>query len=152
MALVGMVNIESSGEADRKNVLNDLLINLINSTKEQLNIVTPKFDSFYVNELKNLVKREIPVLVITNDRSEYSKKEVVIYDDLKNTQGISVINKPNVKFLLAFNTEQAVYSGGSLDKEMLFNSTLIVTTVKEKAKLRLIAEIFTSMLPTFMRK
>lgn len=152
MALVGMVNIESSGEADRKNVLNDLLINLINSTKEQLNIVTPKFDSFYVNELKNLVKREIPVLVITNDRGEYSKKEVVIYDDLKNTQGISVINKPNVKFLLAFNTEQAVYSGGSLDKEMLFNSTLIVTTVKEKAKLRLIAEIFTSMLPTFMRK
>lgn len=152
MALVGMVNIESSGEADRKNVLNDLLINLINSTKEQLNIVTPKFDSFYVNELKNLVKREIPVLVITNDRSEYSKKEVVIYDDLKNTQGISVINKPNVKFLLAFNTEQAVYSGGSLDKEMLVNSTLIVTTVKEKAKLRLIAEIFTSMLPTFMRK
>ncbi len=152
MALVGMVNIESSGEADRKNVLNDLLINLINSTKEQLNIVTPKFDSFYVNELKNLVKREIPVLVITNDRGGYSKKEVVIYDDLKNTQGISVINKPNVKFLLAFNTEQAVYSGGSLDKEMLFNSTLIVTTVKEKAKLRLIAEIFTSMLPTFMRK
>ncbi|KKN30778.1 hypothetical protein LCGC14_0830630 [marine sediment metagenome] len=152
MALVGMVNIESSGDADRKNVLNDLLINLINSTKEQLNIVTPKFDSFYVNELKNLVKREIPVLVITTDRGAYSKKEVIIYDDLKNTQGISVINKPKIKLLLAFNTEQAVYSGGFLDKEELSKSILVVTTVKEKSKLRLIAEIFTSMLPTFMRK
>ncbi len=152
MTLVGMVNIESSGDSDRKNALNDLLTNLINSTKEQLNIATPKIDSFYSKELKKIVEREIPVLLITNDRGEYSKKEVPIYDDLKNTQGISIINNPYVNFLLAFNAEQAIYSGGSLNREELSNSILVVTTVKEKAKLRLIAEIFTSMLPTFMRK
>ncbi|MFX0022766.1 MAG: hypothetical protein ACFE9S_10590 [Candidatus Hermodarchaeota archaeon] len=151
MSLVGMVNIESSGGVDKKNVLNDLLINLINSTNDQLNIITPRIDGFYAKELKRAVDRGIPVLLITNDRSDIPKDYIQIYDDLKITQGISVINNPNVKFLLVFNTEQAVYAGGSLDKEELTKSILIVTKIQEKAKLRLIAEIFSLMLPTFMR-
>jgi len=152
MTLVGMVNIESSGGADKKNVLNDLLMNLINSTKDQLNIVTPRIDSFYAKELKRVIDRGIPVLLITNDRGELSKKDIPIYDDLKLTQGISVINNPNVRFLLVFNTEQAIYSGGTLDKEELSKSILIVTKIQEKSKLRTVAEIFSLMLPTFMRK
>jgi len=152
MTLVGMVNIESSGGAEKKNVLNDLLINLINSTNDQLNIITPRIDSFYAKELKRAVERGIPVLLITNDRSDIPKNYMPIYDDLKLTQGISVINNPNVKFLLVFNTDQAVYAGGSLDKEELSKSILIVTKIQEKTKLRMIAEIFSLMLPTFMRK
>jgi len=152
MTLVGMVNIESSGGIEKKNVLNDLLMNLINSTQDQLNIVTPRIDEFYAKELKRLVEREIPVLLITIDRGELSKKDLPIYDDLKLTQGISVINNPNVRFLLVFNTEQAVYSGGALDKEELSKSILIVTKIQEKSKLRMVAEIFSLMLPTFMRK
>ncbi len=152
MSLVGMVKIESSGGMDKKNVLNDLLINLINSTNDQLNIVTPRIDDFYAKELIRAVERGIPVLLITNDRSEIPKNYIPIYDNLKITQGISVINNPNVKYLLIFNTEQAIYAGGSLDKEELSRSILITTTIKEKAKLKLIAEIFSLMLPTFMRK
>ena len=152
ISLVGMVNIESSGGVEKKNVLNDLLMNLINSTKDQLNIVTPRVDEFYAKELKRVVERGIPVLLITNDRGELSKKDLPIYDDLKLTQGISVINNPNVRFLLAFNTEQAIYSGGALDKEELSKSILIVTQIQEKSKLRTVAEIFSLMLPTFMRK
>jgi hypothetical protein len=152
MSLVGMVNIESSGGADKKNVLNDLLMNLFNSTNDQLNIVTPRIDDFYAKELKRAVDRGIPVLLITNDRSDIPKDYMPIYDNLKLTPGISVINNPNVKFLLVFNTEQAIYAGGSLDKEELTKSILIVTKIQEKAKLRLIAEIFSLMLPTFMRK
>ena len=152
MSLVGMFSIESSGGAEKKNVLNDLLLNLINSTEDQLNIVTPRVDSFYAKELKRVVERGIPVLLITNDRSDIPKSYMPIYDDLKRTQGISVINNPNVKFLLIFNTEQALYAGGSLDKEELSKSILIVTSIREKTKLRMIAEIFSLMLPTFMRK
>lgn len=152
MSLVGMVNIESSGGADKNNVLNDLLMNLFNSTNDQLNIVTPRIDDFYAKELKRAVDRGIPVLLITNDRSDIPKDYMPIYDNLKLTPGISVINNPNVKFLLVFNTEQAIYAGGSLDKEELTKSILIVTKIQEKAKLRLIAEIFSLMLPTFMRK
>ncbi len=151
LSLVGMVDIESSG-GEKKNVLNDSLINLINSTKDQLNVVAPRIDSFYAKELKRTVDRGIPVLLITNDRSIIPKNFISIYDDLKNIQGISIVNNPNVKFLLVFNTEQAIYSGGSLDREELSKSILIVTKIQEKSKLRLIAEIFSIMLPTFMRK
>ena len=151
LSLVGMVDIESSG-GEKKNVLNDLLLNLINSTSDQLNIVTPHVDSFYAKELKRIVERGIPVLLITNDRSTITKEYIPIYDELKNVQGISIVNNPNVKFLLVFNTEQAIYSGGSLDRAELSKLILIVTKIQEKSKLRLIAEIFSLMLPSFMRK
>jgi len=152
LSLVGMFNIESSGGQDKKNVLNDQLMNLIGSTKEQLNIVTPKIDEFYARKLKKLTQKGIPVLLITNDRADLSKSYRPIYDDLKITEGISIINNPNVRFLLLFNTTQALYSGGSLDKEELAKSILVITTIQEKAKLRKVAEIFSLMLPTFMRK
>jgi hypothetical protein len=152
ITLVGMFNIESSGDQERKNVLNDQLLNLISSTKDQLNIVTPKIDEFYAKELKKVTQKGIPVLLITNDRAELPKDYRTVYDDLKVTEGISIINNPNVRYLLLFNTEQAIYSGGSLDREVLSKSILIITSIQEKAKLRKIAEIFSFMLPTFMRK
>ncbi|MFW9773889.1 MAG: hypothetical protein ACFFEO_17185 [Candidatus Thorarchaeota archaeon] len=152
LTLVGMFNIESSGSQTNKNLLNDQLLNLIASTNEQLNVVTPKIDEIYANELKKVAQKGIPVLLITNDRTDLPKQYRPIYDDLKITEGISIINNPNVRFLLLFNTEQAVYSGGSLDKEELSKSILIITTIQEKAKLRKIAEIFSFMLPSFMRK
>jgi len=146
-----MVDIESSG-GEKKNVLNDLLLNLINTTSDQLNVVAPHVDGFYAKELKRIVDRGIPVLLITNDRSTIPKEFLPVYDELKNVQGISIVNNPNVRFLLVFNTEQAIYSGGSLDREELSKLVLIVTKIQEKSKLRLIAEIFSMMLPTFMRK
>ena len=152
LSLVGMFDIESSGGHDKRNVLNDQLMNLIGSTKEQLNIVTPKIDEFYSRELKKLTQKGIPVLLITNDRADLPKSYRSIYDDLKVSEGISIINNPNVRFLLLFNTNQAVYSGGSLDKEELAKSILVITTIQEKSKLRKVAEIFSLMLPTFMRK
>ena len=152
ISLVGMFDIESSGGQDKRNVLNDQLMNLIGSTKEQLNVVTPKIDEFYSRELKKLTQKGIPVLLITNDRADLPKSYRSIYDDLKVSEGISIINNPNVRFLLLFNTNQAVYSGGSLDKEELAKSILVITTIQEKSKLRKVAEIFSLMLPTFMRK
>jgi hypothetical protein len=152
LSLVGMFSIESSGGQDKKNVLNDQLRNLIGSTKEQLNVVTPKIDEYYSRELKKLNQKGIPVLLITNDRADLPKSYRQIYDDLKISEGISIINNPNVRFLLLFNTDQALYSGGSLDKEELAKSILVMTTIQEKSKLRKVAEIFSLMLPTFMRK
>ncbi|MBY9013992.1 MAG: hypothetical protein KGD70_16615, partial [Candidatus Lokiarchaeota archaeon] len=93
----------------------------------------------------------IPILIITNDRGNIPKIYQEIYDDLKQTSGISIINNPNVRYLLVFNAEEGIYSGGSLDKEELEKSILITTHIKESAKLRKIAEIFSLMLPSFMR-
>lgn len=152
LSLVGMINLESSGGQERKNVLNDHLINLINSTTTQLNIVSPKIGRFYATELKKLVQKRIPILIITNDRGSIPTEYQEYYDDLKSIEGIKIINNPNVRYLLVFNSDEAIYSGGALDKKDLENSILIVSIIKEAAKLRKIAEIFSFMLPSFMRK
>jgi hypothetical protein len=152
LSLVGMISLEFSGGPERKNVLNEHLINLITSTSNQLNIVSPKIDKFYSIELKKLTEKGIPILIITNDRGNIPKLYQEIYDNLKQTSGISIINNPNVRYLLVFNAEEGIYSGGSLDKEELEKSIVIVTRIKESAKLRKIAEIFSLMLPSFMRK
>jgi len=114
--------------------------------------VTPKVDRFYSVELKKIVGKGIPILLITGDRSTLDKSYRQFYDDLKKTPGIQILNNPNVKYLLMFNTEKAIYSGGSLDKDVLSSSILIATTIIEKSKIRLIAEIFSAMLPSFMRQ
>jgi len=149
--LVGNIELESSGESQNKEYLNNTLIEFVNATTDQLNVVTPKIDRFYTDELKKIAQNGIPVLIITTDRRLLSKPYQKIYDELTNTPGISVINNPNVKYLLVFNSDRAIYSGGALDREELSDSVLIVTIIKEKQKLRKVAEIFSTMLPSFMR-
>jgi hypothetical protein len=151
LSLVGMISLKSSGGSVGKNILNEQLIDLIISTKQQLNIVSPKIDRFYANELKKLTQKGIPILIITNDRGGIPKDFQEVYDDLKATSGVDIINNPNVRYLLVFNSEEAIYSGGSLVKEELEKSILIITSIREAAKLRKIAEIFSMMLPSFMR-
>ena len=152
LLLVGMISLKSSGGSEEKNVLNEDLINLINSTKQKLNIVSPKIDRFYANELKRLTQKGIPILIITNDRGGIPREYQDVYDDLKATSGVKIINNPNVRYLLVFNSEEAIYSGGALDKEELEKSILITTSIREAAKLRKIAKIFSTMLPSFMRE
>ena len=151
LSLVGMVNLESSGGPEGKNILNEQLINLIISTKQQLNIVSPKIDRFYAIELKKLTQKSIPILIITNDRGSIPKDFQEVYDDLKSTPWVKIINNPNVRYLLVFNSEEAIFSGGALVKDELAKSILIVTSIREAAKLRKIAKIFSLMLPSFMR-
>jgi len=151
LSLVGMTSIETSGGIEKKNILNDHLMSIIYSTQDQLNIVSPQIDKFYATELKNLTKKGIAILIITNDRGAIPAAYQEVYDDLKSTPGIKIINNPNVRYLLVFNSREAIYSGGALDKEALEKSILIVTVIREAAQLRKIAEIFNLMLPSFMR-
>ncbi|MGQ4875143.1 MAG: hypothetical protein ACP6IY_13840 [Promethearchaeia archaeon] len=152
LSIVGMFTIESSGGLEKRNYYNDKLITFINATREQINLVSPKIDRFYTNELKKAAKRGIPILIVTKDRLSWPKEYQNLYDELKSTQGISIVNNPNVNYLLIFNNQEAIYSGGSLDREELEKAVLIITTIKEKAKLKKIAEIFSLMLPSFMRR
>jgi len=153
LSLVGNIVIESSGgtEGQDKELLNEKLVEIIQTTNDQLNNVSPTIDEFYAIELKKAAQRGIPILLITRERHLLDKTLKKIYDDIKNTSGINLINNPNVTYLLMFNTELAIYSGGSLDKNELSRSVIIITTIKEDAKIRKIAAIFNTMLPSFMR-
>ena len=147
LALVGAITIQSSGVfQDKKHVLNDKLVDLINSTDVQLNIVSPKIDQFYTTEIKKIAQKGLPCLIITNDRGGIPTEYQPYYDDLKSTDGIKLINNPNVRYLLVFNTKGAIYSGGSLDRAELERSILIATTIEARSKLKTIAEIFSLML------
>lgn len=151
LSLVGNIEIKSSGGPNTKNLVNDRLLNLINSTTDQLNILAPKIDRFYTTELKKLAESGVAVLIITKDRGSIPEEYHQYYDELKKTDGISIVNNPRVKFLLVFNTDEAVYSGGTLDKDELEESILIVTVIKEQSKLKKVTEIFSLLLPSFMR-
>ncbi|MFW9939049.1 MAG: hypothetical protein ACFFD5_15495, partial [Candidatus Thorarchaeota archaeon] len=65
LSLVGMTHLESSGGQQKKDLLNQHIIELIYSTDTHLNIVSPKIDRFYTTEIKNLGQKGIPVLIIT---------------------------------------------------------------------------------------
>ena len=152
LTLVGNIEIHSSGGPNQKSIINDKLINLLKSTQSQLNIISPKIDRFYANEIKKIAQKGYPVLIITNDRRNIPDNYLPYYDDLKSTDGISIIGNPHVRFLLAFNMTEAIYSGGSLDRAELDKSVLIVTVMREASRLRKLAEIFSLMLPSFMRR
>ena len=132
-------------------MLNNEILDLFNSTKEKINILSPKIDGFYVNEIKNLVNKGIKVMIITNERSSLPKEYREFYDELKSIKGIDIINNPQAKFLLVFNDENSIYSGGVLDKKELENSILIEPKIRESSKLNKIKEIFNLLLPSFMR-
>ncbi len=151
LSLVGNIDINTSGGPKSKDLLNNEVIELINTTEDQLNILSPKIDRFYTNEIKKIANKGIKVLIITNERSAIPKEYRAFYDELKNLKGIDIINNPRVKFLLIFNTENAIYSGGNLDKTELENSILIETKISESSKLNKIKEIFSLLLPSFMR-
>ena len=152
LSLVGAITIQSSGVfKDKKHVINDKLLEIINSSEIQLNIVSPKIDQFYTTEIKKIAAKGIPVLIITNDRGGTPLEYQAFYDDLKATDGIKIVNNPNVRYLLVFNTKGAIYSGGALDRQELERSILIATFIEARSKLKKIAEIFSMMLPSFMR-
>ncbi|MFX1396433.1 MAG: hypothetical protein ACFFAS_05240 [Promethearchaeota archaeon] len=152
LSLVGAINIQSSGVfANTKHALNDLILELLRETENRLNIVSPKIGKFYATEIKNLAAKGIEIFIITNDRGGMPGEHRLIYDEIKSIDGVKVVNNPNVRYLLVFNSKNAIYSGGSLDKDELEKSILIATTVESKSKLKKISEIFNMMLPSFMR-
>ena len=151
LSLVGNIEINTSGGPKSKDVLNNEMLELINTTKEKLSILSPKIDRFYANEIRNLANKGIKILIITNERSAIPKDYRIFYDELKNTKGVDIINNPRVKFLLIFNDQNAIYSGGNLDKKELESSILIETKISESSKLNKIKEIFSILLPSFMR-
>ena len=151
LSLVGNVEIEVSGDPKNNNLINDDVINLLATTNDQLNILTPKIDRFYTNELKNLVNKGFEIRLVTLERSSMSSEFLEYYDELKNERKIKIINNPNVDFLLIFNEKEAIYTQGSLDKKELQESILIETKVRSITTLETIREYFNLFLPSFMR-
>jgi len=150
--LVGNFEIEISGKNENPNLVNNQIIELLNSSSEQINILSYKIDRFYTNELRKIAQKGIKVMIITSERGKIPEKYVEYYDQLKSTNGINIVNNPNIKLLLAFNDNEGIYCAGSLDREDLEDSLLLITRIKEQSKLKILKKLFNALLPSFMRK
>jgi len=151
ISIVGLIELFPSGIEGKKEALNEKISSVINSTASSLKIITPKIGPFYSEGILNVANRGIPVLMIINDRRFIPPEFQQYYDNLKTKSNVSVVNNPNVKYLLVMNDKEVVSSAASLVKKELANSILIGTHVKEKNKLARIEQIFLNMLPSFMR-
>jgi len=151
ISIVGLIDLFPSGIEGKKEALNEKILSVINSTVSNLKIITPKIGPFYSENILSVAKKGIPVLMIINDRRFIPQEFQQYYDNLKTKSNVSIVNNPNVKYLLVMNEKEVVFSAASLVKKELTNSILIGTLVKEKKKLVRIEQIFSNMLPSFMR-
>ncbi|MHA1819725.1 MAG: hypothetical protein ACTSU2_06850 [Promethearchaeota archaeon] len=174
--LTGSIEIFQSGITGNKFILNKKIEDLINSAIKELKIITPKVGEQYFNILSSVAKKGVKVHIVINDRrfleDEENKKGsftklfgknkeniksgveydyAKIYDQLKSTPNINLINNPNVKFLMVISENVGLFSAGWLEKRVLENTILIGTLVKDPKKLRELNEIFKNLLPSFMR-
>lgn len=151
LSLVGNVEIEISGGPESRNVINDDIINLISKTEGKLSVLSSKVDRFYLNELKNLLEKDIEIRIVTSERSNIPSEYREYYDELKSEKKINVVNNPQVNTLLIFNNKEAIYTTGSLDKKELEESFLIETKIQQASVLEEISDYYNLFLPSFMR-
>jgi hypothetical protein len=98
------------------------------------------------------------------NKNDQEKKEIKynyaeIYDRLKSTHGIDLVNNPNVKFLMVVGNdaenspEHAVFSSGWLERRVLDKTVLLGTYIEQdRQKLKELLGIYNQLLPSFMRK
>ena len=111
-----------------------------------------------------LKKGNTKIQVVINDRrilveesklaKSYHKSDVSyekIYDLLKVTPEIDLINNPNVKFLMVWTRKNVIFTGGWLEKSLLEKTILLGVHVQDIAKIEELSEIYKQLLPTFMR-
>ncbi|MHA1720346.1 MAG: hypothetical protein ACTSWX_13990 [Promethearchaeota archaeon] len=152
LKLVGTIKIFPSGGGllGNEHIMNNNIAEIITNASD-LKIVAPYITNEYALILKDRAKNRVKVQIVLNDRRLWPQKHVEIYDQLKVTPGIDLINNPNVKFLLVWSPNTALFTSGPLDKESLMKTVLIGTLINEEGKLKELLKIFQLMLPSFMR-
>ncbi len=151
LSLVGNIEFQISGIGSNKGLINEDILTLFNETRQKINIVSPKIDRFYTNELKRLSDNGIEVKIVLKDRSLISPDYIPFFDELKASEKITMVTNPNIKNLVIFNERRGLYAGMALDKDELEKTTLIETKVNDTSKLGKLKQLFDNYLPSFMR-
>jgi hypothetical protein len=150
VGIIGAIKIFSSGMEGREHEMNNQIANLLLSSSE-LKIVAPYITKEYAIVLQDRAKNGVKIQIVLNDRRLWPTEHENIYDMLKNTRGIDLVNNPNVKYLLVWTPKSALFTSGPLDKRQLMKTVLIGTIINQERKLHDLHEIFKEMLPSFMR-
>lgn len=149
--LVGAVKIFTGGLPGHEHEMNNHIAEIITNASE-LKIVAPYISEEYMMILQDRVNNGVNVQCVLNDRRLWPAQYQDIYDKLRVMNNLQLINNPNVKFLLIWSPETALFTSGPLSKKELMETVLIGTLVNEKGKIKDMLKIFKSMLPSFMQK
>jgi len=149
LKLVGTIKIFTGGMPGNEHVMNNNIAEIITNATD-IKIVAPYITNEYALILKDRARNGIKVQIVLNDRRLWPEKHD-IYDELKVTTGIDLVNNPNVKYLLVWSPKTALFTSGPLDKNSLMKTVLIGTLINEKGKINELRKIFELMLPSFMR-
>ena len=150
LKIVGAIKIFTGGLPGKEHEMNNHIAEIITNASE-LKIVAPFVTKEYVMILEDRVNNNVDVQCILNDRRLWPEEYATIYDKMKVTPRLQVINNPNVKFLLIWSPESALFTSGPLSKQSLMKTVLMGTRVNERGKIKDIMHIFKSMLPSFMQ-
>ena len=138
--IVGAIKIFTGGLPGKEHEMNNHIAEIITNASE-LKIVAPFVTEEYAMILEDRV----------NNKRLWPEEYATIYDKMKVTPRLQVINNPNVKFLLIWSPESALFTSGPLSKQSLMKTVLMGTRVNERGKIKDILHIFKSMLPSFMQ-
>jgi hypothetical protein len=150
LKLVGTIKIFTGGMPGNEHVMNNNIAEIITNATD-IKIVAPYITNEYALILKDRARNGIRVQIVLNDRRMWPKEHIEIYDELKVTTGIDLVNNPNVKYLLVWSPKIALFTSGPLDKHSLMKTVLIGTLISEKGRIQELLKIFELMLPSFMR-
>lgn len=167
--LTGSIQIFESGGEKSKQELNNRIEKLINDSKSEIKIVTPKIAPDFAQIIIKKASSGIPIQIVINDRRFLVKEETkknslikgspndvevdyaAIYDQLKLVKGIDLINNPNVQFLMIITPTEALFSAGWLEKKILEKTIVLGCSIRDPKKIQDLLQIFKLLLPTFMR-
>ncbi|MCP4761650.1 MAG: hypothetical protein GY870_07700 [archaeon] len=176
MRITGSIKIFPSGISGSGSNLNDKISEILSTASGNIRIITPKVGTEYERRLVDISKKGTKIQIIINDRRFLTPDEerksafpvtfaknksptagktpinyAKIYDQLKTTSGIDLVNNPNVKFLLILTSNDAIFSAGWLERSVLDNTILLGAHIQDKKKIKEIEEIYSNLLPSFMR-
>ena len=162
--IAGSVYIFSAGTSESKIDLYTKIVEIINSARENIKVVTPRIGPEFAKVLMDKAKKGTKIQVVINDRrilveesklaKSHKKSNVVyekVYDLLKVTPEIDLVNNPNVKFLMIWTRKNVIFAGGWLEKDLLKKTILLGVHVKDIAKIEELSKIYKQLLPSFMR-
>jgi hypothetical protein len=149
--LAGTLVLFPSGIQGKENELSNRIATLIASATTELKIVAPYITQDFALLIQDRAKNGVKIDIILTDRRFWPEPHQKVYDSLKLTRNVSLINIPNVQFLLILKESEAILSSGPMDKVVLTKNVLVGTHIKDKIKINDLNNIFKEMLPSFMR-
>lgn len=157
VGVVGLIKIIMPAD------VNTYVEGMISAPGKEMKIVTPEVDPFFGDLIGKAVKGGKKTRLVTREwtkeRGAPGKKSaaaqvnpnLVVFDKLKNTVGVDVVEYPRLTQLIILTPNKAFYSAGPLARDNFVKNNQMGFEIQEKGALKQLQEVIAGFMPTFMR-